>query len=215
MIRPFLQAFGLVLTLVLTLALASGAMAQTATEPPTLSARELKALAPALSRGGYVLYFRHLDTAHDQEDQQPVDLNDCRKQRNLSPEGIARGRAIATAFRKLRLRFGEVIASPFCRTMDSAKLLAARATADSDLFFAIALSAEDKARKGAALRKLAGRVPAKGTSTLIVGHTANLQEAFGLWPKPEGVAYLLQPDAAGGVRVLGRIEPATWEIAAR
>ena len=194
---------------------AGNSFAETLPEPPTLSVQDLQKLAPELRRGGYVIYFRHLDTRQEQEDVQPVDLGDCAKQRNLSSEGIARGRAISKAFRELQISVGNVISSPFCRTVETGKLIAGKASTDEDLFFAISLTKEGKERKGAALRKLLARVPEKGKNTVIIGHTANLQEAVGLWPKPEGVAYIIRPDGTGNISLVGRIEPDTWGAAVR
>lgn len=205
--------FLLCVLFVLTLSMNAGA--QTIPEPPTASPQDLKTLATELRHGGYVIYFRHLDTRQDQEDVQPVDLNDCAKQRNLSTEGISRGKAIAGAFRKLQIPIGEVISSPFCRAVETGKLIAGKATIDMDLFFAMALTKEGKAQKGAALQKLLARAPEKGKNTLIVGHTANLQEAVGLWPKPEGVAYVVRPDATGKFSFVARIEPDTWAATQR
>lgn len=204
-----------ILGALLAIATVQDARAQSASEPRTLSAQELQAFAPELRRGGYVLYFRHLDTAQDQEDIQPVDLNDCRKQRNLSESGIARGKAIASAFRKLRIPIGEVLSSPFCRTMETGRLVAGKATVDLDLFFAIALTREGKERKGLALRGLLARIPQGATNTLVIGHTANLYEAHGYWPQPEGVAYVFRPDGNGGAIAIARVTPETWSAAAR
>jgi len=107
------------------------------------------------------------------------------------------------------------VTSPFCRTRDTGRLIAGDAVVDADLFFAIALTREGKARKGEALRRMLALAPAKGRNTVIVGHTANLQEAVGLWPKPEGAAYVFRPDGRGGLAVVARIEPDTWGAAAR
>lgn len=211
---PLVRNLKLALCAFITLTIARYACAQAIPEPPTLSPQELQKLALDLRRGGYVLYFRHLDTRLDQEDLQPVGLNDCAKQRNLSNEGIARGKAIAEAFRRLQIPVGNVISSPFCRTMETGKLIGGKATIDMDLFFAISLTKEGKEQKGAALRKLLARMPEKGKNTVIVGHTANLQEAAGLWPKPEGVAYIVRPDGTGNTSFIARIDPDTWRAAA-
>jgi phosphohistidine phosphatase SixA len=217
----FINFLGLIL-LRLLIVLSNLAILATATntssaepnqEPPTLSKENLKKLLPELRKGGFILYFRHLETDQDQEDSYPVDLNDCSKQRNLSPEGINRGRSIAQAFRKLQIPVGDVISSPFCRTEATGKLIAGKATIDLDLFFAISLTKEGKERKGAALLKMLQRMPEKGKNTLIIGHTANLQEAVGLWPKPEGVAYLFKPEKNAPAKALARIEPTQWSAA--
>ena len=89
-----------------------------------------------------------------------------------------------------------------------------KATPDADLFFAIALTEEGKRRKGEVLRAMLARVPARGANAVIVGHTANLQEAVGLWPKPEGAAYVFRPDGKGGVEAVARIAPEVWKAVA-
>lgn len=194
---------------------ASVVLAQAVAEPPTVTAPELARLLQTLKGGGHVLFFRHLDTRQDQEDRQPVDLNDCQAQRNLSDAGRARGKEIGAALKRARLPVGEVAASPFCRTLDSARLIFGKATTDADLFFAVALNDSGKKQKGAALRKLLATMPARGTNSAIVSHTANLQEAIGLWPKPEGVAYVLRPDGKGGIQPVARIAPETWAALGR
>ena len=185
--------------------------AQTVNDPPSLAAGEVRALLATMKAGGYVLYFRHLETRHDQEDRQPVDLNDCAAQRNLSADGRQNGVVIGRQFLASGLRFSEVLASPFCRTRDTARLLAGRERADADLFFAIALPDNARREKGQRLRALLAKPPAPGTNTLIVGHTANLQEAVGLWPKPEGVAYVFKPGRTGELNPVARIAPEVWK----
>jgi phosphohistidine phosphatase SixA len=186
--------------------------AQNLPEPPTVAGQELVALAGNLKAGGYVIFFRHLDTRQDQEDRQPVDLNDCTAQRNLSDEGKARGKSIGLAFKRARIPIGEVASSPFCRTVETAKIIFGKVTPEASLFFAIALNDEGKKQKGQMLRSMLSKLPAKETNTVIVSHTANLQEAVGLWPKPEGVAYVLRPDGKGGVVAVARVAPDAWSV---
>src|SRR5438067_2129324 len=57
--------------------------------------------------------------------------------------------------------------------------------------------------------------PAAGTNAVIIAHSANLREAAGLWPKPEGVAYVFRPLQAGRFEVLAKIAPQDWVKAAR
>jgi hypothetical protein len=52
--------------------------------------------------------------------------------------------------------------------------------------------------------------PAKGSNAVIVSHTANLREAAGIWPKPEGVAYVFRPLPRGGFEAVARILPDEW-----
>lgn len=180
----------------------------------TLSEPQLRDLLPSLRKGGYILYFRHAMTRQDQEDQQPVRLEDCGSQRNLSDEGRAQARKIGTAFHALGLPVGTVLSSPFCRTLETARLAFGQATPSDDLYFAIGLARPEREAKGAVLRRLLATPPPARTNTVLVAHTVNLQEAIGYWPKPEGAAFLIQPEGAGQFRVIGRVAPETWALTA-
>ena len=46
------------------------------------------------------------------------------------------------------------------------------------------------------------------TSTVIVGHSSNLQEAAGVWPKKEGGASVFRPDGHGAFTLVGSLDPA-------
>ena len=45
---------------------------------------------------------------------------------------------------------------------------------------------------------------------MIISHTANLKEAAGIWPKPEGVAIIFRPRADGGFDPIARVLPGEW-----
>ena len=183
-------------------------------EPVRLNVSQLRAQLPALRQGGFVIYFRHMSTNHEQEDRRPVDLNDCTTQRPLSAKGRDQAVALGKAIKKLGLPIGKLINSPFCRCMDTASLAFGRTSPSYDLYFAMGLSREGKQAKGRILRKMFATPPAQGTNTVIVAHTANLQEAVGLWPKPEGVAYIFAPQPGGKFSLIGKVNPETWVEAA-
>jgi hypothetical protein len=52
--------------------------------------------------------------------------------------------------------------------------------------------------------------PAKATNAVIVSHTANLREAAGIWPKPEGVAYVFRPLPEGKFEAIAMVLPEDW-----
>ena len=89
------------------------------------------ALLKALRAGGLTLYFRHTATDFSQNDTRMTTYDACGTQRNLSEEGRRQARAIGESIRALKLPVGEVIANPFCRTMETAKLVFGRATPSS------------------------------------------------------------------------------------
>ncbi|HEX2333742.1 MAG TPA: histidine phosphatase family protein, partial [Burkholderiales bacterium] len=74
-----------------------------------------------LREGGYVLYFRHTSTDFSQNDSRMTSFEDCASQRNLTDRGRDEARAIGEHVRRLKIPVGEVLASPFCRTMETAR----------------------------------------------------------------------------------------------
>lgn len=192
-------------------------LAAAAEAPGNLTAQDLQRLLPELRKGGHVLYFRHGLTQLDQQDRHPVAMGDCATQRNLSDEGRRQASVIGEVVRKVRIPVGSVYASPFCRTMQTAKAAFGRADAVDDLASAVSQGKAERERRGLELRRMLGQVPANGGNTVIVAHSTNLEEAIGFWPKPEGAAIVFRPDGHGGYQALGRITVETWQelVAAR
>ena len=179
-------------------------------EPERLSLKELRKLIPQLKQGGYVIYIRHATTDYNQEDKRPVDLNNCKTQRNLTKQGRKQAQTIGRAFRQHHIPVGQVISSPYCRCLETAKLAFGQATRSDSLYFAMGLKREGKEVKGVELRNMLMQAPAKGKNTVIVSHTANLQEAVGLWPKPEGASYIFKIDDTGELQAIAIVEPDLW-----
>jgi hypothetical protein len=102
----------------LAFAASAPASAQT-TAKPSLQGAELLTV---LRAGGSVLYFRHADTDHAQRDSQGMNFDDCAAQRNLTERGRENARAIGEALRALGIPIGSVLASPYCRTVETAML---------------------------------------------------------------------------------------------
>jgi len=168
-------------------------------------------LSEHLQQGGYIFYFRHAATDHNQRDIRPLDLDDCSKQRSLSALGVKQAEDIGSAFNLLRIPVEKVISSPFCRCKNTARIAFGKTETSNDLYFAIGLARKEKQIKGNILKQMLITPPAKGTNTIIVSHTANLQEAIGVWPKPEGVAYLFKTNTQGKSQIIGKIKPQEWK----
>jgi broad specificity phosphatase PhoE len=75
-----------------------------------------------LRDGGLTIVIRHAATDRSQPDAPTVVLDDCTTQRNLSDQGRADARAIGTAVDRLDIPVGEIWASPYCRSRDTAEL---------------------------------------------------------------------------------------------
>ena len=80
-------------------------------------------LLARLQKGGYVLYLRHGYTDNSRADQFPnVDLADCNTQRLLNDQGRSLMRDVGKSLRKAKIPLGEILVSPMCRTLESARL---------------------------------------------------------------------------------------------
>jgi len=112
--------------------------AQPAAVQPSVAAthgadREI-ALVERLLRGGLVLYFRHERTELERtQDDRPLDIENCAKQRVLSPAGYVSAQNIGEALRLLGVPIGPVLSSPLCRSVDTAKAAFGRAVIDARL----------------------------------------------------------------------------------
>jgi len=164
----------------------------------------------ALKEGGYVIYFRHASTNHEETDKHPFVADDCSTQRNLSEKGRAEARMIGEGVRKHTIAIDAVFSSPYCRCKDTAQLAFGAFEVNQDLHFAINASPAEREQLTAQLRMLLGKKPAEGFNNVIVSHTANLREAAKIWPKPEGVAWVFKPLDDGGFKALGKVEPDQW-----
>ena len=139
----------------------------------------------------------------------------CETQRNLSAEGRTQATQIGKAFQGRSVPVGTVTTSPFCRTKDTAKLAFGRFTVSNDLYFAIGTDAAETKRFAESLRRMLSTPPAKATNAVIISHTANLREAAGLWPKPEGVAHVFRPLPGGQFETIAMVVPEDWAVLAK
>lgn len=115
-----------ILLLALLLCLpASAAWSQPGSQPAqVISPAQLLA---ELRKGGYVLYFRHFATDFSQNDEKMRDFDDCANQRMLTDRGRTDARRTGATLRELKIPVGRVLASPYCRTVETAQLLFGRA----------------------------------------------------------------------------------------
>jgi phosphohistidine phosphatase SixA len=190
-------------------ALAAAPVRADAPPPAEPQLQDLAAVLPDLLRGGYVIYLRHemTETAGKGEGG---DIARCETQRNLSVAGRAEAAELGRAIRALGIPVGRVFSSPFCRCKDTATLAFGHYEVVADLHFALGASADERERLAAVLREMLATRPAPGVNNVIVAHTANLREAAGIWPKPEGVAFVFRPLGNGRFEALARILPRDW-----
>jgi phosphohistidine phosphatase SixA len=166
------------------------------------------ALRAALLRGGYVLYFRHAATDFGQSDERMTGFEDCARQRNLTDAGRADARAIGAQIRRLQVPIADVLASPFCRTRETAELIFGRARVDLRVRGGPALP--DDAQRYADLRALLTTPLRTGANLAIVSHGNPLRALAGPPYLEEGEAAVIEPRGADGFRIVAKIRPGAW-----
>jgi phosphohistidine phosphatase SixA len=167
-------------------------------------------LGGVLRDGGLVLVLRHAATDFSKPDHDPVDLMNCRTQRNLSAQGRADTRAIGRAVSRLKLRIGAVLASPFCRTKQTARLAFGRVTVSQALLNTVNAVHDIRWRRQIRdVRRLLGTSPARGRLTVLVTHGSVVGDATGLTLE-EGETLVFRPLGNSRFRLVGRVLPQEW-----
>lgn len=170
-------------------------------------------LIEALRQGGYVIYFRHPTTDHDQADTDTFNLDNLKKQRHLTDKGRQEARSVGAAFRKLKISVGSVSTSKFYRAVEAAKLFdVGEVTPMLELTEPVNVSPNEAKRRGAFLKKQLGIVPAEGKNAVLVGHRGCLQDAIGkdAVDVSEGEAVIFKPDGKGSFAQVARVKIAQW-----
>jgi phosphohistidine phosphatase SixA len=169
-----------------------------------------RALLDALRGGGYVLLFRHAITDRSERDADLNNLENCATQRNLSVQGRQQATAIGEAFRQLQIPVAIVLASPYCRTLETARLAFGVAEPSADLISELSDSAPgSRERLTAALHGMLGRSPEAGANTVLVTHVLNIESALG-FEIEEGEAIVANPAVGGGYAVVARVLAEGW-----
>jgi len=196
----------------LCLALLFGAHASAQDKPPIANAEssapsasaQLQGppLLAALKRGGYVIYFRHTATDFSKNDSAMKGFDDCENQRLLSEQGRRDAIAIGQRIRALELPVGEALASPFCRTMDHARLMLTNVTPRNEV-------RETQNGDYAGLKQLLATPVARG-NRWIVGHGIPFRAVAGAPHLAEGEAAVIRPGTTGWT-VVARLAVGDWQ----
>ena len=185
------------------------------TVPDTLAEPADAQLLDALRHGGYTLYFRHAPTEWSQQDRVRT-LTDCascdpQRTRQLAESGRALAEQIGATIRRLRIPVGEVWASEYCRTTETARLLNlgdVRTTRDV-INARVAELVGGREVLARTARKRLATAPAEGTNTVIVAHGNVFLLAAGTRP-PELGAAVLRANGKGGFTVVRLLAPEEW-----
>ena len=165
-------------------------------------------LVERLREGGLVVYVRHAATDLTQKDAGLVDPDDCSTQRNLDERGREQARAIGTGFRALEIPVGDVLASEYCRTRETAMLAFGRSSPEPRLTGFPNEGDPGYAGRVRATRALLGSAPEEG-NTVLVAHIKNIEAAAAVSIE-EGELAVFEPLGEGSFTYLGRIPASAW-----
>lgn len=160
-----------------------------------------ESLWAAVREGGHVLFIRHALTTPGFGDPSGFRLEDCATQRNLSGEGRAQARRLGEVLRARMVPVGEVLASPWCRCIETARLAFGRAKT----WDALSNLHARQQNADSQVRAMRPRIAAHAgkENLVLVSHGSTALALTGEHPLM-GELLVLKPQP-GGFRVAGRL----------
>lgn len=166
-------------------------------------------LLSELRNGGYVIYFRHTSTDFSRDDSRSKSDDDCDNQRPLTDKGREEARQIGVAFRTLKIPVEPVLASPRCRTMETAMLAFGRAEKADDVRGGPA--APNSPDRYAGLRRLLSTPPKPGANLVISSHGNPFYATAGAPYLAEGEAAVVRP-LGRDFEIVARVKHDAWRM---
>jgi phosphohistidine phosphatase SixA len=156
----------------------------------------------ALVNGGHVALVRHGNAPPGYGGDPPgFKIDDCATQRNMDERGRAQSRAVGEAFRQHGVRVDKVLSSPWCRCLETARLMAV-GSVDSTMTVA---SSSQSPERLAVLKQMVSSWRGPGT-LVVVTHALTVQGLVGILPgQAETVVLKPKLGKEQGVEVVGRI----------
>jgi phosphohistidine phosphatase SixA len=132
----------------------------------------------ALRQGGHIALMRHAEAPGGAGDPSGFKLDDCATQRNLSAKGRADAQAVGQKLKDKGVVVTKVLSSPWCRCIDTARLLDLGSVEIAPTFANAFVLADQRGALTAGARALIAGW--KGPETLlVVTHGANIQALTG------------------------------------
>jgi phosphohistidine phosphatase SixA len=111
----------------------------------------------------------------------------------------------------LEIPIGRVLASPFCRALDTARLAFGKVNIEASL--ENLETAENEAEREArieSLRRLLSAHPEAATNSVLAGHGFNISAAANV-TIAEGEAAIFRPEGEAGFTLVGTVNSSEWE----
>jgi phosphohistidine phosphatase SixA len=164
-----------------------------------------EAAVKALAQGGHAVLMRHANVSGHARALVLDPNGNCANEDNLSDEGRAQAGRLKDLLDRAGAKFDVVLASPFCRTRETAQLAFGRATVDGNLTaLELATPAQAQARTRA-MTELLSRHAGKG-NVAVVTHRPNI-DALTMEIVEEGEAIVARIRPGGELDVVGRVRP--------
>ena len=155
-----------------------------------------------LAKGGHVALVRHGNAPPGYGGDPPgFKIDDCATQRNMDERGRAQARAVGEAFRQHGVIVDKILSSPWCRCLETARLMALGPVENT---WAVAASDRSPERLVVLKQMVAGW---RGPGTLVVvTHALTVQALVGIMPdQAETVVVKPRPGNEPGIDLVGRI----------
>ena len=157
----------------------------------------------ALRRGEGVALMRHTDAPGGAGDPAGFRLDDCSTQRNLSDKGRADAAEVGRRLKTERAVIGKLASSPWCRCLDTARLLDIGTVQPEPTFGNVVVLSDRRSELVQGARKLIGAWKGPGT-LLVVTHGATIQALTGYGPA-QGEIVVVSARADGSLLEIGRL----------
>ena len=169
---------------------------------PGLAAGDSEEAWAALVKGSHVALVRHGNAPPGYGGDPPgFKIDDCATQRNMDERGRAQARALGEAFRQHGVRVDKILSSPWCRCLETARLMAVGPVENT-----LAVAASDRSpERLVALKQIVSSWRGPGTMVLVT-HALTVQALVGIMPG-QAETVVLRPRLGNepGVDVVGRI----------
>lgn len=156
-----------------------------------------------LQGGGQVVLLRHALTDPGTGDPPGMRLEDCTTQRNLNEQGRREAGRLGEALRQRRVPVAALLSSPWCRCIETARLVFGRPAEVQPALGNLFGRPEREAQQVAELRRLVQRAPAEG-NVFMVTHGSTVYALTGVSPGTSEMV-VLTPQPQGGFRLAGRL----------
>ena len=157
----------------------------------------------ALRAGGHVALMRHADAPGGVGDPPGFRVDECATPRNLSATGRADAKRIGARLKSEGIAVDQILASPWCRCIDTATLLQLGPVEAAPTFGNVVVLRDQTEALTAGARAVIGKWTGRG-SLLVVTHGANILALTSISPA-SGEIVVVRSGSTAGIEPVGRL----------